>query len=58
VFSLALIRAQRGEPARCPDCGSYQVGTNYRDEDGDAGIEAFLICEACGWESDQPVEVA
>lgn len=58
MFSLALIREQRGEPERCPDCGSYQVAINYRNEDEEAGVEAFLLCEACGWESQEPVEAA
>lgn len=57
VFSLALIREKRGEPERCPGCGSYQVTTTYRGkEDEEAGVEAFLLCEACGWESGDPVD--
>lgn len=50
AFSLALIRETQGEPDRCPGCGSYQVTTTYyRDED-----ETFLLCEVCGWDSDEP----
>jgi hypothetical protein len=53
VFSLALIREQRGEPERCPACGSYQVTTDYdRDEDEAMTGGMFLLCEACGWASD------
>jgi hypothetical protein len=58
VFSLALIREQRGEPARCPDCGSYQVAINFRNEDEEAAVAAFHLCEACGWESQEPIEAA
>jgi hypothetical protein len=48
VFSLALIRQRRGEPVRCPACGSYQVASVYdREKD-----ETFQMCEACGWRDD------
>ena len=57
MFSLALIHEKRGEPDRCPACGSYQVTTNYYRNEGEAPTaETFLLCEACGWESDEPVE--
>jgi hypothetical protein len=51
VFSLALIRQRRGEPTRCPSCGSYQVAMGYRD--GEASAAPFLRCEACGAETEQ-----
>jgi hypothetical protein len=52
VLSLALITAKRGEPPRCPDCGSYQVVTAYY-RDGEDVPEGFLLCEACGWQEDE-----
>ena len=51
VFSLALIRQERGEPTRCPMCGSYQVTMDYRNDGGE--ITPFLRCEACGAEAEQ-----
>ena len=50
VFSLALIRQERGAPIRCPMCGSYQVTMDDRDEEG--GVP-FLRCEACGAEAER-----
>lgn len=56
VLSLALLREKRGEPERCPSCGSYKITTDYyRDEEG--GLlpeESFMLCEACGWEGEEP----
>ena len=45
AFSLTLVRQKRGEPVRCPTCGSYQVAGHY-DSDQD---ETFVLCEVCGW---------
>jgi len=50
VLSLALIRQERGEPTRCPMCGSYQVTMDYRNDDE---MTPFLRCEACGSEAEQ-----
>jgi len=59
VFSLALIREKRGEPKCCPDCGSHQATTDYRrGGDEEVSVEAFLLCEPCGWERDDPVAAA
>jgi predicted RNA-binding Zn-ribbon protein involved in translation (DUF1610 family) len=52
VFTLALIRVKRGEPARCPDCGSYRIVPAHRAEVEEATVEEYLLCEECGWESD------
>jgi hypothetical protein len=35
VFTVALLRAQRGAPKRCAECGSYRVGSG--------------TCSRCGW---------
>lgn len=54
-FGTALVRHERGEPDRCPTCGSYRL-TSYEDPDS-AGAVYVTICEACGWQ-DRPVETA
>ena len=46
TYTLARIRLQRGEPGRCPECGSYGVVSDYRS-DGDA---TYTLCSTCGWE--------
>lgn len=56
VFSYALVRYERGEPSRCPVCGSYRLAGDYRPELGRGGAYVTL-CEACGWE-DVPEEVS
>ncbi|KQV07343.1 hypothetical protein [Leifsonia sp. Root112D2] len=35
VFTVAMLRAHRGAPKRCADCGSYRVGSG--------------TCARCGW---------
>jgi hypothetical protein len=57
VFTLALIRLRRGEPPRCPDCGSYRLATDYWTEAGKKPtVTEYLLCEACGWESEPSAE--
>jgi hypothetical protein len=56
VYSLALIRQERGEPIRCAICASYQVTMDYRNDEG--GMTRFLRCEACGAEAEQPGQAA
>jgi hypothetical protein len=52
VFSMALIRQERGDPERCPACGSYQVVVDHRRDEWEAKVVAVPLCEACGWEGD------
>ncbi len=47
-YGMALVRHERGQPDRCPTCGSYRL-TSYQDPDR-AGHVYVTICEACGWE--------
>jgi hypothetical protein len=54
-FGMALVRHDRGEPDRCPTCGSYKL-TSYEDPDS-AGVVYVTVCEACGWE-DRPQDDA
>jgi hypothetical protein len=54
-LSLALLTARRGEPLRCPACGSYQVVTSYyRYRTFRVEPDGFLLCEACRWEEGEP----
>ncbi len=48
-LSIALLTQSRGEPARCPACGSYRVTVAYYRDDEEVP-EGFRLCEACGWE--------
>ena len=48
VFGMALVRHERGEPDRCPECGSYRVVGDYRSE-SDSYV---TLCGACEWESE------
>jgi hypothetical protein len=56
VYSFALVRYERGEPNRCPVCGSYRLAGAYRPELDTVGAYVTL-CESCGWE-DAPEEVS
>jgi hypothetical protein len=43
---LAFVGHERGDPARCPQCRSYQLASDYRP-----GEELFYtVCAKCGWE--------
>ena len=49
VFSIALIRHERGIPDRCPNCLSYRLTSDYRVE-----TDAYVtLCETCGWNEPQ-----
>lgn len=52
-YATAILRKERGEPERCPQCSSYRLTTDYRPE---VGSESGYVerCEACGWE-DVPI---
>ena len=62
TFGAAVGRWERGEPDRCPECGSYRLHFDVRwsdegggDEDGDdAELLSVSLCEACGWEDARP----
>lgn len=48
LFGMALVRHERGQPERCPECRSYRLIGDYRSE-----IDAYVtLCEACEWESE------
>ena len=46
VFGLAAIRHERGDPPRCPECGSYRLDSDFRA----AEMLSYIVCAACGWE--------
>lgn len=48
VFGMALVRYERGQPERWPECSSYRLAGDYRSE-----LDAYItLCEACEWESE------
>jgi hypothetical protein len=48
VYGMALVRHERGQPERCPECGSYRLASDYRTE-----LDVYVtLCEACDWESE------
>lgn len=51
-YSSALVRHERGAPARCPVCSSYRLVADYRPELGNQGAYVTL-CASCGWEDSQ-----
>ncbi len=46
VFGMAVIAHERGDPPRCPNCGSYQLASDWRKEED----LYYTVCGACGWE--------
>lgn len=46
MFSTAILRFERGETDRCPECGSYQLS---RDYDAKRDLQ-FPYCKVCEWE--------
>lgn len=49
AYGTALVRYERGEPDRCPECSSYRLTSIYRPETNAEPAYATL-CEVCGWE--------
>lgn len=51
-FGMAVVRFERGAPARCPQCSSYRLAGEYKPE---AGTESAYVtfCEACGWRDER-----
>lgn len=58
TFMLARVKHDRGDPDRCPRCGSYRlVNDGEVDEvDGEEGYAAWTACAACDWTSDREFE--
>jgi hypothetical protein len=53
TFAAALVRHERGAPARCPSCSSYRLTSVYApDAEGVTGY--VTACEACGWTDTAP----
>jgi hypothetical protein len=53
AFSMAIVRLERGIPARCPNCGSYKVGS--REVEVEAGIwQRLAFCRSCGASESAP----
>lgn len=56
MFGTALLRAELGEPAKCPACGSHRLGTDQRRSYLEQGFYVVL-CQACAWREERPFEV-
>lgn len=58
TFTLAMIRAERGEPSRCPECESYRVTTDgdVEERDGLLGWWSQPACPVCGWRGEVTFE--
>lgn len=54
AFAIAIIRKERGEPRRCPECGSYRLVPDFREGLVFHNLYATL-CESCGWEEVPPI---
>lgn len=52
-FSMALVRAERGTPARCPNCGSYKVGSR-EVEITPGSWRKLAFCRSCGASESPP----
>jgi hypothetical protein len=54
VFTLTLVRQERGEMSRCPSCDSYRLmeDGDVEERAGRFGYLAHDVCLACGWTSE------
>ena len=55
MFGTALLRAELGEPVKCPSCGSHRLGTDHRRSYLEQGFYVVL-CLACNWRDERPFE--
>ena len=50
-----VVRSEKQKPKRCPICKSYRVVSDFRSELMSKVKYPYVeLCEACGWEGDQP----
>lgn len=58
IFMLARVKHERGEPARCPNCGSYRLTQDGEAAEvaGEQGYVQWGLCAACGWTSGRDFE--
>jgi hypothetical protein len=47
AFGAALVRHQRALPDRCPNCGSYRIGSRSLPEHDPPYA---VVCKSCDWE--------
>jgi len=55
MFGTTLLRAELGEPGKCPSCGSHRLGTDHRRSYLEQGFYV-LLCQACEWREERPFE--
>ena len=49
LFEQVIERREFGVPDRCPTCGSYRLGVDWRIDEEDAQIVQAQVCEVCAW---------
>lgn len=56
VFSMSYIRFERGEPERCPECGSYRIADVHQRRKRKQSVR-IVTCGRCGVEyaSERPL---
>lgn len=55
TFMIAKVRHDRGQPQRCPNCGSYRYHSDHEwdEENGKEGFYQSLVCAACDYRSER-----
>jgi hypothetical protein len=55
AFMITKVRYDRGQPERCPRCGSYRYGTGYEmaEHNGAEGMWEWKACAACDHRSER-----
>jgi hypothetical protein len=55
MFGTTLLRAELGEPVKCPSCGSHRLGTDHQRSYLEQGFYVVL-CQACNWREERSFE--
>lgn len=54
TFGTVLLRAELGEPAKCPACGSHRIAHDQRQAYVEQGLYVVL-CGSCDWREERPL---
>lgn len=54
LFSMSFMRFERGDPHRCPECGSYKIADVREYEEPGQSVRV-VSCGACGFEYESGV---
>lgn len=52
AFMLLKVRRDRGQPERCPRCGSYRYGHDSEVAEDGGGMVTWRACAACGHQTE------